>query len=94
MKKIRDLSDFDRPREELAKKGPKALSDVQLITSSIDKGVPGKDVFQIVTEIFKKLKDDFTQLNYKNLQKIERMGSTKACQIMAEFELARRYLIK
>jgi DNA replication and repair protein RadC len=94
MKKIRDLPDFDRPREKLAKKGPKALSDVELIASIIGKGVPGKDVFQIATEISKKLKSDFTQLNYENLRKIEGMGSAKACQIMAGFELARRYLIK
>jgi DNA repair proteins len=57
MKKIRDLPDFDRPREKLAKKGPKALSDVELIASIIGKGVPGKDVFQIATEISKKTEE-------------------------------------
>lgn len=94
MKKIKELPEFDRPREKLAKKGPETLSDVELIAIIIGKGVPGKDVLQISTEISKKIKSNFTQLNYENLCRIEGVGSAKACQIMASFELARRYLIK
>lgn len=94
MKRIKDLPDFDRPREKLAKKGPRALSDVELIAIIIGRGVPGRDVLQIATEISKTLKKDLTQLNYDTLQKIEGVGSAKACQIVAGFELARRYLIK
>jgi DNA repair protein RadC len=51
-------------------------------------------VFQISNEISKKLKTDLNQLNYEILRDIEGVGSAKACQIMASFELARRYLIK
>ena len=94
MKRIKELPDFDRPREKLAKKGPRALSDVELLAIIIGRGVSGRDVLQIATEISKTLKKDFTQLNYENLQKMEGVGSAKACQIVAGFELARRYLIK
>lgn len=31
MKKMKDISDFDRPREKLVKKGPEALSDLQTL---------------------------------------------------------------
>jgi DNA repair protein RadC len=51
-------------------------------------------VFQIANEISKTLKNDFTQLTYEHLENIEGVGSAKACQLMASFELARRYLIK
>jgi DNA repair protein RadC len=94
MKRIKDLPDFDRPREKLIRKGPEALSDIELIAIIIGKGVPGKDVFQISNEISKILKTNLNQLNYEILQAIEGIGSAKACQIMASFELARRYLIK
>ncbi len=94
MKRIKELPDFDRPREKLISKGPEALSDIELIAIIIGKGVPGMDAFQIAREISKTLKNDLAQLTYENLQKIEGVGSAKACQIMASFELARRYLIK
>jgi len=94
MKRIKDLPDFDRPREKLVRKGPAALSDIELIAIIIGKGVPGKDAFQIAKEISKILKRDLAQLNHENLLNIEGVGSAKACQLMASFELARRYLIK
>lgn len=98
MKKIREMPSFDRPREKLAKKGPLALSDVELISIIIGKGIASRDVFQIATDISKRIKSDFTQLNhldfYKDLRKIDGVGSAKASQIVAGFELARRYLIK
>jgi len=94
MKRIKELPDFDRPREKLVRKGPEALSDIELIAIIIGKGVPGKDAFQIAKEISKILKSDLAQLNHENLLNIEGVGSAKACQLMASFELARRYLIK
>ena len=94
MKRIKELPDFDRPREKLIRKGPEALSDIELIAIIIGKGVPGKDAFQIAKDISKVLKSDLAQLNYENLQDVEGVGSAKACQLMASFELARRYLIK
>ncbi|MEM3828111.1 MAG: hypothetical protein QXV17_05830 [Candidatus Micrarchaeaceae archaeon] len=40
------------------------------------------------------MKGDLKQLNYEILEKIEGIGSAKAYQIIASFELPRRYLIK
>jgi DNA repair protein RadC len=94
MKRIKELPDFDRPREKLISKGPEALSDIELIAIIIGKGVPGMDAFQIAREISKTIKNDLAQLTYENLQEIEGVGSAKACQILASFELARRHLIK
>ena len=52
----------------------------------------------MATEISKKIKTDYAQLNhpefYENLRKIEGVGFAKASQIVAGFELARRYLMK
>ena len=94
MKKMKDIPDFDRPREKLIRKGPEALSDIELIAIIIGKGISGKDVFQIAKEISKNIKNNFTKVKYETLKNIEGVGSARACQIMASFELARRYLIK
>lgn len=94
MKRIKELPDFDRPREKLIRKGPEALSDIELIAIIIGKGIPGKDVFHIAKEISKTLKDDFSRVSYENLRNIEGVGLAKACQLLASFELSRRYLIK
>ncbi|MBN1763492.1 MAG: DNA repair protein RadC [Methanomicrobia archaeon] len=94
MKRIKELPDFDRPREKLIRKGSEALSDIELIAIIIGKGVPGKDAFQIAKDISKMLERDLAYLNYEKLQAIEGVGSAKACQLLASFELARRYLIK
>ena len=40
------------------------------------------------------MKNDFSQVTYENLLNIEGVGSAKACQLLASFELSRRYLIK
>jgi len=62
MKRIKELPDFDRPGENLAKKGPRALSDVELIAIIIGRCVPGRDVLQIATEVAKTLKTDVLPL--------------------------------
>ncbi len=98
MKRMKDMPSFDRPREKLAKSGTAVLSDVELISIIIGKGVPGRDVFHVATDISKRIKENAVQLNHRDffedLKKIEGVGSAKASQIVAGFELARRYLIK
>jgi DNA repair protein RadC len=37
LKHIKDIPDFDRPREKLAAKGPEALSDSELIAILLGK---------------------------------------------------------
>jgi len=98
MKRMKEMPSFDRPRERLAKKGAAALSDVELVSIIIGKGVPGKDVFEVATDISKCIKENAAQLNhqdfYESLKEIEGVGSAKASQVVAGFELARRCLIK
>ena len=55
MKHIKDIPDFDRPREKLAAKGPEALSDSELIAILLGSGVKGKDVFQVARPILQRL---------------------------------------
>lgn len=93
MKNIKDIPDFDRPREKLSVKGPQALSDSELIAILIGRGVKGKDVFQVAHAVLRKLDKDKEKIDVKALVSIEGVGFAKACQIVASFELARRRLL-
>lgn len=94
MKHIKDIPDFDRPREKLAAKGPEALSDSELIAILLGSGVKGKDVFQVARSILQQLDKYGEKIDVKALVAIEGVGFAKACQIVASFELARRRLLK
>ncbi len=94
MKKIKNIPEFDRPREKLKKKGVKALSDVELLSVLIGKGVKGKGVFQIAKEVLKLAEKDLNNLTLKNLENIEGIGLAKASQILAAIEFSKRILLK
>ena len=44
MKKLKDLSESDRPREKLQAKGPEALSDLELLAILLGSGTKDSDV--------------------------------------------------
>ncbi|RLB36943.1 MAG: hypothetical protein DRH12_15040 [Deltaproteobacteria bacterium] len=94
MKHIKDIPDFDRPREKLAARGPEALSDTELLAILLGSGVKGKDVFQVAHAILRKLDRDREKVNVETLVSIEGVGLAKACQIVASFEFARRRLLR
>jgi DNA repair protein RadC len=91
MKKMRDLPLIDRPRELIARKGASALSDTELIEAIIGRGTKNKDVRVISKEICGLLQVQKPDIRYDDLRAIDGVGPTKASQIMACFELGRRY---
>ncbi len=94
LKHIKEIPDFDRPREKLAAKGPEALSDPELLAVLLGRGVKGRDVFQVAHAVLRKLDKEKEKIDVKSLVSIEGVGFAKACQILASFELARRRLLK
>jgi len=91
MKKIRELPDCDRPREKIADRGVQVLSENELISVLIGRGTRDRDVFAVASDIKRHLNETGGRPGYDSLIEIEGVGSAKACQIMACFELARRY---
>ncbi|MEW6326492.1 MAG: DNA repair protein RadC [Thermodesulfobacteriota bacterium] len=94
MRNIKDLPDFDRPREKLAAQGPEALSDIELLAILLGSGVKGKNVFQVAQSILRRLDKDKGKVDLKDLVTIDGVGLAKACQIVAAFEFARRRFFK
>jgi DNA repair protein RadC len=90
MRKMKDVPLYDRPREKIAAKGASALSDTELMEAIIGRGTKEKDVREIARDICGILREN-REIRYKDIRAIEGIGPTKASQIMACFEMGRRY---
>jgi DNA repair protein RadC len=91
MRKMKDVPLQDRPREKIAKRGVSVLSDNELIEAILGKGTRTRDVRMISQEICGLLKDWGQTLRYEDLCAIDGIGPGRASQIMACFEMGRRY---
>ncbi|NQE46132.1 hypothetical protein C5S31_08945 [ANME-1 cluster archaeon GoMg2] len=94
MKRIKDIPEFSRPREKLKEKGVQALSDTELIAIILGSGIKGQDVRAIASKIARLIVDNKDKLSLETLLTVEGIGIAKASQILAGFELARRYIVK
>jgi len=90
MRKMRDVPLQDRPREKIEKKGASALSDTELIEAIIGRGTRRRDVREIAKDVCGILKDR-QDIRYEEIRAVEGIGPSKASQIMACFEMGRRY---
>jgi len=91
MKKMKEVPVRDRPREKIACRGVSVLSDNELIEAIIGRGTKNKDVREISREIGGLIQQHRDNLRYKDLEEVDGIGPTKASQIIACFELGRRY---
>ena len=91
MKKMKDVPERDRPREKIAVKGVTSLSNPELLEAIIGRGVKNKDVRAIAHDISAMMTEKSRAVDYASLREIEGIGPGKAAQIMACFELGRRY---
>jgi DNA repair protein RadC len=90
VKKMRDIALHDRPREKIEKKGAKCLEDYELIAAILGMGTPNRDINAISRDVACMLSKDNLP-GYNELIKIEGIGQSKACILLACFEIARRY---
>lgn len=81
------------PREKLERFGAERLSDVELLRILIGSGNKQSSAEQIARRLLKLLKDRGDAVTYQEVLSIPGMGPAKTCEIIALFELGRRYLI-
>ncbi len=94
MKSIKEMHQYDKPREKLLRKGAGALKDEELLSILLGSGIKGKDVRKLSREIITLFEQDFAALNLEKLCAVYGLGVAKASQILASIELSRRYLIQ
>lgn len=87
---MRDIEICDRPREKIMLKGAASLEDTELVSAILGKGIPSRDILEISKEIAGMLKRDALP-GYDQLIGVEGIGQSKACVLLACFEIARRY---
>lgn len=92
MKRMKDRNKMDRPREKLAKKGPSALSDLELLQALIGSGSKNADVGKIAKSTLKLLQKHGADITHEHLQNVTGLGTAKITEILAAFELSNRYL--
>ena len=90
--KIANLPRIERPREKLIKYGPEKLSDEELFAILVRTGRKGKNVIELAKEIVKVVSYDINNINVEKLSKIKGLGPTKSSEIVASFEIGKRYL--
>lgn len=91
---MRHIQKADRPREKLATKGAAALSDFELLQALIGRGNAQADVTKIAKDTLKLLQSHGADVTYEQLRQVTGMGEARAAELLAAFELGRRYLLE
>lgn len=90
--RITDLNVSDRPRERLAKLGPQALTNAELLAILLRVGVPGENAVDLGQRLLNTF-DGLTGLHsapFEELIQQHGLGEAKAAQIKAAIELGKR----
>jgi DNA repair protein RadC len=89
---IADLLQSERPRERLARDGPKALRDAELLAIVLRSGIEGASAIQVADTLLNETNGlpGLQQLPYETLCRRRGIGPAKAAQLMAAVEIGRR----
>jgi len=94
--KVKDLAEGDKPREKMMEQGVESLSATELLAIVLGTGTKKEEVLAMSSRILKEYGEK-TIVNQKNSQALEKelnIPLIKACQIVACFELGRRFFKK
>lgn len=94
---ITDWPEGERPRERLMSHGPEALSDAELLAIYLRVGVRGKSAVDLARELIHRFDGSLSRLaqaSIKELSSVSGIGTAKAAQLKASFELSRRALLQ
>lgn len=89
--RIHDMQKEERPRERLMKSGASALSDSELLAIILRTGSRKENIITMCQRLLKEYNlKQLSQINLNQLMKIHGIKESKASQIAACFEIARR----
>lgn len=91
MKTMQELPEQDRPREKMRLKGAAALTNEELVQVILGRGIKGHDVRAMSQKIARIMEEKKGQLVESDLTEIHGMGEAKSYQLLAAFEIARRF---
>jgi DNA repair protein RadC len=85
-----ELPAEERPRERMAKYGPEALSDQELLAILLNTGVRGKNVAVLSGELLERLEKSRYIPPVRELAQMSGLGVSKASAVVAMLEFGRR----
>lgn len=91
--RVRDLAEEDKPREKLQKHGPKDLSLAELVATLLGVGTRKEEVMTMAKRILKEYGERalVRETDPSRLAEALDIPLVKACQLVASFELGRRF---
>ena len=89
---IREMPAEERPRERLARLGPEMVGNAELLAILLRTGMKNLSAVQLAEQLIKQYRnlDALARAPLPELAAIKGVGQTKAIQLKAAFELARR----
>ena len=93
LKRMYEIAPADRPREKLIKHGPAVLSSSELLAAVLGTGTKKEDVRTLVHRLLREY-GERTLAHERSVSRLQTelgVPQTKACQIVACFELGRRF---
>ena len=94
--RVKDLAEKDKPREKMISRGASELSSAELLAIVLNTGDKKEGVLELSSRLLKEYgeKAIISQTNPEKLSKELGVPIVKACQIVACFELGRRFFLK
>lgn len=92
-KSIKEWEVEERPREKMAQKGAKALTNAELLAILIGSGTRNKSAVDVAKELLELAHQDLSELariGLKGMMDIKGIGQARAITLMAALELGRR----
>jgi len=91
--RVKDLAEEEKPREKLLAVGPKALTVSELVAILLGVGTKKEEVLSMANRILKEYGERaiVNETNPQRLADTMQIPVPKACQIVASFELGRRF---
>lgn len=92
IKKVKEMPEKERPREKLLNMGVGYLTNPELIAILLDSGIKGKNVIEVSKSLIDYAGglDRLAKFDVSTIQNVKGIGLSKACKIVAAFELNRR----
>ncbi len=94
--RVKDLSQDEKPREKLLAGGPSSLTMTELVAILLGVGTKKEEVMTMAGRILKEYGERaiINETNPQRLADTLQIPTTKACQLIASFELGRRFYQK
>jgi len=90
---IKNYHKIEQPRERLVKYGPEKLSSAELLAIILRTGLKGSNVIKLAESALLKYKGaSLANVGFADLRKVKGIGPVKAGELIACFELGRRFL--